>query len=193
MRIASISMLRRFIVTWFFNIVALWVAAELIDGIGYSGNEWVVVLAALVFSLVNIFVKPLVILFTLPLVILTLGLALFFVNLLMLYLTSWIVDDFKVESFGAAILATIIVWVVNTVLEAVFARVETRASSATPFDRLPVGLPLPCGAMRPPTALRATLVAALAVIALAAGCGGGDDDKGAAPATCARTGPTWRS
>lgn len=117
-------MLRRFVVTWFFNIVALWVAAELIDGIGYSGNEWVLVLAALVFSLVNIFVKPLVILFTLPLVILTLGLALFFVNLLMLYLTSWIVDDFKVESFGAAILATIIVWVVNTVLEAVFGRVE---------------------------------------------------------------------
>jgi len=116
--------LRRFVVTWFFNIVALWVAAELIDGIGYSGNEWVVVLAALVFSLVNIFVKPLVILFTLPLVILTLGLALFFVNLLMLYLTSWIVGDFKVESFGAAILATIIVWVVNTVLEAAFGRVE---------------------------------------------------------------------
>ena len=117
-------MLRRFIVTWFFNIIALWVAAELIDGIGYSGNEWVIVLAALVFSLVNIFVKPLVILFTLPLVILTLGLALFFVNLLMLYLTSWLVDDFKVESFGAAILATIIVWIVNTVLEAVFSRVE---------------------------------------------------------------------
>lgn len=117
-------MLRRFVVTWFLNIVALWVAAELIDGIGYSGNEWVVVLAALVFSLANIFVKPLVILFTLPLVILTLGLALFFVNLLMLYLTSWIVDDFKVESFGAAILATIIVWIVNTVLEAAFNRVE---------------------------------------------------------------------
>jgi putative membrane protein len=117
-------MLRRFIVTWFFNIVALWVAAELIDGIGYSGNEWVVVLAALVFSLVNIFVKPLVILFTLPLVILTLGLALFFVNLLMLYLTSWIVDDFKVESFGAAILATIIVWIVNTALEAVFGQLD---------------------------------------------------------------------
>ena len=117
-------MLRRFVVTLFFNIVALWVAAELIDGIGYSGNEWVIVVAALVFSLVNIFVKPLVILFTLPLVILTLGLALFFINLLMLYLTSWIVDDFKVESFGAAILATIIVWVVNTVLEAVFGRIE---------------------------------------------------------------------
>jgi putative membrane protein len=115
-------MLRRFIVTWFFNIVALWVAAELVDGIGYSGNEWVLVIAALVFSLVNIFVKPFVILFTLPLVILTLGLALFFINLLMLYVTSWLVDDFKVESFGAAFLATIIVWFVNFVLEAIFGR-----------------------------------------------------------------------
>lgn len=115
-------MLRRFVVTWFFDIVALWVAAELIDGIGYSGNEWVLVIAALVFSLANIFVKPLVILFTLPLVILTLGIALFFVNLLMLYLTSWVVDDFKVDDFGAAILATIIIWIVNTVLEAVFGR-----------------------------------------------------------------------
>jgi putative membrane protein len=117
-------MLRRFVVTWFFNIVALWVAAELLSGIGYSEDEWILVLAALVFSLVNIFVKPVVILFTLPLVILTLGLALFFVNLLMLYLTSWVVDDFTVDSFGAAIVATIIIWVVNTVLEAVFSRDE---------------------------------------------------------------------
>jgi putative membrane protein len=113
-------MLRRFIVTWFFNIVALWVAAKLVEGVGYGNDEWILVVAALVFSIVNIFVKPLVILFTLPLVILTLGIALFFVNLLMLYLTSWIVDDFSVDSFGAAILATIIVWAVNTLLEAVF-------------------------------------------------------------------------
>ncbi|MGH2979192.1 MAG: phage holin family protein [Solirubrobacterales bacterium] len=117
-------MLRRFIVTWFFNIVALWVAAELLAGIGYGEDEWILVIAALVFSLANIFVKPIVILFTLPLVILTLGLALFFVNLLMLYLTSWVVDDFTVDSFGSAIVATIIVWVVNTVLEAIFTRDE---------------------------------------------------------------------
>jgi putative membrane protein len=117
-------MLRRLVVTWFFNIVALWVAAELLEGIGYGSDEWVLVLAALVFSLANIFVKPLVILFTLPLVILTLGLALFFVNLFMLYLTSWVVDDFNVDNFGAAIVATIIVWLVNTALEAIFTRDE---------------------------------------------------------------------
>jgi putative membrane protein len=115
-------MLRRFVVTWFFNIIALWVAAELLADISYGGDEWVLVLAALVFSVVNIFVRPLVILFTLPLVILTLGLALFFINLLMLYLTSWIVDDFTVDSFWEAILATLIIWVVNAVLEALFSR-----------------------------------------------------------------------
>jgi putative membrane protein len=115
-------MIRRFLVTWLFNIIALWVAAELLADISYGGDEWVLVLAALVFSLVNIFVRPLVILFTLPLVLLTLGIALFFVNLLMLYLTSWIVDDFVVDSFWEAILATIIIWIVNTVLEVLFTR-----------------------------------------------------------------------
>ena len=115
-------MLRRFVVTWFFNIIALWVAAELLADISYGGNEWVLVLAALVFSVVNIFVRPVVILFTLPLVIITLGIALFFINLLMLYMTSWIVDDFTVDSFWEAILATIIIWIVNVILEALFGR-----------------------------------------------------------------------
>jgi putative membrane protein len=111
--------LRRFLVTWVFNFVALWAAALLLSGIDYDGIG-VLIVAALVFSVVNIFVRPLVILFTLPLVLLTLGLALFFINLFMLYLTSWIVDDFTIDSFWWAFLATIIVWLVNTVLEAFF-------------------------------------------------------------------------
>ena len=112
-------MILRFLVTWAFNLVALWVAAVLLSGIDYDGFE-VLVVASLVFSIVNIFVRPLVILFTLPLVIITLGIALFFINLFMLYLTSWIVDDFTIDSFWWAFLATIIVWVVNAILEAIF-------------------------------------------------------------------------
>jgi putative membrane protein len=111
--------LRRLLVTWAFNLVALWVAAVLLSGIDYDGFG-VLVVASLVFSVVNIFVRPLVILFTLPLVIITLGIALFFINLFMLYLTSWIVDNFTIDSFWWAVLATIIVWVVNAVLEAFF-------------------------------------------------------------------------
>jgi putative membrane protein len=111
--------LRRFLITWAFNFVALWVAALLLSGIDYDGIG-VLIVAALVFSIVNIFVRPVLILFTLPLVLLTLGLALFFINLFMLYLTSWIVDDFTIDGFWWAFLATIIVWLVNTVLEAFF-------------------------------------------------------------------------
>ena len=112
-------MLRRLLVTWAFNLVALWVAAVLLSGIDYDGF-WVLVGASLVFSVVNIFVRPFVILFTLPLVIITLGIALFFINLFMLYLTSWIVNDFTIDSFWWAFLATIIVWFVNVILEAFF-------------------------------------------------------------------------
>ena len=112
-------MLRRILITWAFNLVALWVAAALLSGIDYNGFG-VLVVASLVFSVVNIFVRPLVILFTLPLVIITLGIALFFINLFMLYLTRWIVDDFTIDSFWWAVLATIIVWIVNAVLEAFF-------------------------------------------------------------------------
>jgi putative membrane protein len=117
--------LRRFVIYWFFNFVALWVAAVLLSGIDYNGIG-VLIVAALVFSLVNIFIRPLVIFFTLPLVIVTLGLAIFFINLFMLYLTSWIVDDFTIDSFWWAILATIIVWAVNAVLEALLRRDEAR-------------------------------------------------------------------
>jgi len=110
--------LRRLLITWAFNLVALWVAAVLLSGIDYDGFG-VLVVASLVFSVVNIFIRPFVIFFTLPLVIVTLGIAIFFINLLMLYLTSWIVDDFTIDSFWWAVLATIIIWIVNVVLEAI--------------------------------------------------------------------------
>jgi putative membrane protein len=113
------GVLRRFLITWAFNFVALWAAALLLSGIDYDGIG-VLIVASLVFSVVNMFVRPLVIFFTLPLVIITLGIALFFINLFMLYLTSWIVDDFTIDSFWWAFLATIIVWLVNTILEAFF-------------------------------------------------------------------------
>jgi putative membrane protein len=120
-------MLRRFGVTWAFNVAALFVAAWVVDGIGYGDKAWTLFGAALVFSLVNMLVKPFVKLLALPLIIITLGIALFFINLLMLYLTSWIVSDFNIDDFGSAIAATIIVWLVNTVLEVAF---TTAARSA---------------------------------------------------------------
>jgi putative membrane protein len=108
----------RILLWWASNFVALWVAAALLDAVDYGDSLWALVLAALVFGLVNLVVRPLVILLALPAVLVTLGLALLLVNAFMLYLTDWIVPDFDVDGFGWAVLAAIIVWVVNMALHA---------------------------------------------------------------------------
>jgi putative membrane protein len=79
-----------------------------------------VVIAGAVFGVVNLIVKPLVTLLSLPVIILTLGIALFFVNLLMLALTAWLVAGFDIDGFWPAVGGTIVVWLVNAVLQAVF-------------------------------------------------------------------------
>ena len=112
--------MRRFLVTWAFNTAALFVASWLLDGIDYGDSAWALVVAGLVFSIVNIFVKPILTVLALPFIIITLGIAFFFINLLMLYLTSWIVGDFDIDGFWWAVAATIIIWIVNSFLEAFF-------------------------------------------------------------------------
>jgi putative membrane protein len=104
---------------WACNVVAIWVADLLIDGINIA-DPWRVIVIGAVFGLVNWLVKPIVTLFSLPLIILTLGIALFFVNLFMLYITSWILPSFEINSFGAAIGATIVIWFVNVILQSAF-------------------------------------------------------------------------
>jgi putative membrane protein len=76
------------------------------------------VLAAAVFTFVNWIVKPIVAILAIPLIILTLGVAYFFVNVLMLLLTGWVVPDFEVGGFWTLVGATIIIWLVNLVIGA---------------------------------------------------------------------------
>jgi len=112
-------MLMRFVVRWAANAVALFVAATLVSGVSYGDEGWTLVIAAAVFTLVNMWLRPVVRLLSLPLIILTLGLFLFVVNVLMLYVTDWLVRDFEIASFGAGLLAAIVVSLVNWVLHAV--------------------------------------------------------------------------
>jgi putative membrane protein len=113
--------MRRFVVTWLFNVGALWVAAKLLDGVHVSGDDpWVTfVLAGLVFSLANMVVKPIVAVLAIPLIIITLGIAYFLVNVLMIFLTSWVVDDFHVHGFWSGVGAAVIAWAVNALLAGV--------------------------------------------------------------------------
>jgi len=112
--------LPRFLVTWAFNVAALWVATKLLDGVSVTGDHaWVTfVLAGLVFSVANLIVKPIVAILAIPLIILTLGIAYFLVNVLMIFLTSWVVGDFHVDGFWSGVGAAIVVWIVNVLLDA---------------------------------------------------------------------------
>ena len=97
------------------NAVALYVAAWAISGVSYGNDWWSLLIAAVVFTVVNMFVKPILTLLSLPFIIVTLGLFLFLLNILMLYITDWL-TDFDLRSFGAAALAAIVVSIVNWVL-----------------------------------------------------------------------------
>jgi putative membrane protein len=102
------------------NLVALWVASEIFDEMTYGDSFWVLVAAAVVFTFVNWIVKPIVAILSIPLIILTLGVAYFFVNVLMLLLTDWVVPDFEAGGFWTLVGATIIIWLANLVIGAFF-------------------------------------------------------------------------
>jgi putative membrane protein len=112
-------MVQRIALVWASNAIAILVAVLLVGGIRMD-DQWRVIIAGAVFGVVNWIVKPIVTLLALPLIILTLGIALFFVNLLMLYITSWVISGFHIDSFGAAVGGTIVIWLVNLVLHGVF-------------------------------------------------------------------------
>ena len=110
------SLTQRLLLSWIVNAIVLGVAAAILTRVtvDHFGD---VVLAAAVFGILNTFLKPLARLLTLPLAILTLGIAWFFVSMLMLYLTQAIVSGFSIHGFSTYVWATIIVWFVNMVLD----------------------------------------------------------------------------
>lgn len=108
------------------NAAALWCAARFIDGITYTGS-WPGLLAlALVFGVVNTFIRPVLRFFSLPLRILTLGLFTLVINAAMLLLTARIAASFDigfaVRGFVPALLGAICVSVLSTLLNAVLIR-----------------------------------------------------------------------
>jgi putative membrane protein len=102
------------------NLAALWVASEVFDELTYGDSVGVLLLAALVFTVVNRFIKPVVAFLAIPLIIVSLGVAYFFVNVLMLLLTDWVVGDFEAGGFWTVVGATILIWIVNMGVSAVF-------------------------------------------------------------------------
>jgi putative membrane protein len=106
----------RLAISWLTNAIVLAVVAGLLSAV-HVRNVGSLLAAAAVFGVLNTVLKPFLRFITFPLALLTLGLAWFFVSMLMLVITRDIVSGFQVHGFGTLVAATLIVWVVNMVLD----------------------------------------------------------------------------
>jgi putative membrane protein len=103
------------IIHWILSAVAVMVAAYILRGVSVDGF-FPALVVALVLGIMNFFVRPLIIIFTLPINILTLGLFTFVINALLIELTSAIVPGFHVNGFLWALLFSMVLAVVNFAL-----------------------------------------------------------------------------
>jgi putative membrane protein len=128
-------MLLAFLARWAITSVALALAAQVMDGIWFDGpssgqaeiEEKLLPLlgVALILSLVTAFVKPILVILSIPFILLTLGLFLLVVNALLLLLTGWIADlldvGFHVDGFwpavGGAIIISITTWILDAIVD----------------------------------------------------------------------------
>lgn len=116
--------MRTLLLHWAFNAVALWVAALLIPGLGFSGDLVRLLLVAAVFGLVNSLLRPILTVLTCPLIVLTLGLFTLVLNAVMLLVTGWLSArwdlGFTVAGFWAAFWGGLVVGAVSLVLTLLF-------------------------------------------------------------------------
>jgi putative membrane protein len=105
------------------NVVALIVIDGLFDGVTIA-RWWPLVIGGVVLALGNAFLKPLLALLTLPLIVFTFGLAYFALNVAMLALAEWVAPDFSIDGFWTYVGATIVVWLVNLVVQGLIGSVS---------------------------------------------------------------------
>ena len=107
----------RFLLRLLLNGVAVFLAAYLIPGLKVADASTAVV-AGIVLGLINAILRPLLILLTLPVTLLTLGLFIFVVNAICLALVAWFVPGFTLSGFGAAFIGAIVISLVSWLLNA---------------------------------------------------------------------------
>lgn len=113
----------RFLLRWFVCGSGLWIAAALLGGdrITYEGELGVIIIGGLILALINAVIKPIVVILSLPAILLTLGLFMIVINGLMVMLVSVVYNPIEVSSIWSAMLAGVIIGLVNylvtTILE----------------------------------------------------------------------------
>jgi len=119
-----------FLFRWFVTTIAVLVAERLLPGIHCEG--WGALLgASLLLGIINAFIRPILLLLSLPFIIVTMGLFIFVVNALLLLLVSTIIPEFKVDGFWNAFFGAIIISLVSWVLSSFFRGSDGRIYTIT--------------------------------------------------------------
>lgn len=118
----------KLIVRWLLLAAALLLVAQVYTGVSVASFGTAMV-AALVLGLLNTLVRPLLVLLTLPVTLLTLGLFLFVINALMFWAAAWVLSDFNVAGFGAALIGSLLYSVCGMVIDAATERIFSRSPS----------------------------------------------------------------
>lgn len=118
----NLSFINLFLFRWFVSSLGLWIAAGLLGGgIDYQSRFRVIIISGLILALVNTIVKPIVVLITLPAILFSLGLFMIVINGFMVLVASKLYEPLHVTNFWAAMLAGMIIGLVNylvlTILE----------------------------------------------------------------------------
>ena len=107
-----------FILTWIGNSVAIWLVAYFFDSVSI-GSWQTAFVAGLVLAIVNAIVRPILVILTLPITIVTLGLFYFVVTAICLMITSRLVDGFAVQGFFMTIVASIVISIFSAFIQSV--------------------------------------------------------------------------
>jgi putative membrane protein len=121
--LAGMVWIVRLLILWGLNVLALIVVDWIFDGVTI-GRWGSLLVGALVLMIGNAIIKPILAILTLPLVIITLGLSYFAINVAMLALAEWVASNFSIDGFWTYVGATIVVWLVNLIVGRLLDRIR---------------------------------------------------------------------
>ncbi len=114
------GLLYRFLVRWLVCSLGLWIAAALLSsGIDYTNGTHVVIVAGLILAVINSVIRPLVVILSLPAILFTLGLFMIIINGFMVFLVSKFYSNLHITNFWWAVLAGMIIGLVNYLVTAI--------------------------------------------------------------------------
>lgn len=110
----------RFLVRWLVCSLGLWIAAGILSSsISYNSDFAVIVIAGLLLAVINIVLKPILVIFSLPAIVLTLGLFMILINGLTVFIVSHVYTPLHVTNFWAAVFAGMVIGLVNFLVSAI--------------------------------------------------------------------------